>query len=55
MKKQKGKLIVIDGSDGSGKATQVDLLIKRLKKDGYKLKMVDFPEPLTPINIFNCR
>ena len=46
MKKQntKGKFIVIDGTDGSGKATQVDLLINRLKKDGYKVKMVDFPE-----------
>lgn len=46
MKKQKikGKLIVIDGTDGSGKATQVDLLIKRLKNDGYEVRMVDFPE-----------
>lgn len=39
-----GKLIVIDGTDGSGKATQVDLLSKRLKKDGHTVKMVDFPE-----------
>lgn len=39
----KGKLIVIDGIDGSGKATQVDLLAKRLKKDGVKLKTIDFP------------
>jgi dTMP kinase len=44
MKKQKGKLIVIDGTDGSGKATQVALLEKHLKKDGYKVKIVDFPE-----------
>ena len=44
MKKQKGKLIVIDGTDGSGKATQVDLLMKRLKGDGYTVKTVDFPE-----------
>lgn len=42
--KQKGKLIVIDGTDGSGKATQVALLMKRLKKEGYMVKMVDFPE-----------
>lgn len=41
---KKGKLIVIDGTDGSGKATQVDLLSKRLKKEGYKVKIVDFPE-----------
>lgn len=41
---KKGKLIVIDGTDGSGKATQVDLLMKRLKKEGRTVKMVDFPE-----------
>jgi dTMP kinase len=40
----KGKLIVIDGTDGSGKATQVDLLTKRLKKEGHTVKVVDFPE-----------
>lgn len=43
MKKYKGKLIVIDGTDGSGKATQVALLTKHLKKDGYIVKIVDFP------------
>lgn len=41
---KKGKLIVIDGTDGSGKATQVALLEKRLKKEGYTVKVVDFPE-----------
>lgn len=41
---KKGKLIVIDGTDGSGKATQTDLLIKHLKKDGKKVKVVDFPD-----------
>jgi len=41
---KKGKLIVIDGTDGSGKATQTGLLIKHLKRDGYKVKVVDFPE-----------
>lgn len=40
----KGKLIVIDGTDGSGKATQTELLIKQLKKDGKKVMVVDFPE-----------
>jgi dTMP kinase len=43
-KKYKGKLIVIDGTDGSGKATQVALLTKHLRKEGYKVKIVDFPE-----------
>jgi dTMP kinase len=39
----KGKLIVIDGIDGSGKATQVKLLTERLKKEGVKVKTIDFP------------
>jgi len=40
---KKGKLIVIDGMDGSGKKTQADLLIKRLKKEKKKAVLVDFP------------
>ena len=44
MKSKRGRLIVIDGTDGSGKATQVALLAKRLKKEGYTVKLVDFPE-----------
>jgi dTMP kinase len=44
IKNKKGKLIVIDGTDGSGKATQVALLAKRLKNEGYTIKTVDFPE-----------
>ena len=39
-----GKFIVIDGTDGSGKATQVKLLAERLKKEGKKVEIVDFPE-----------
>lgn len=42
--KSKGKLIVIDGSDGSGKATQSKLLVKELKKRGHRVKLVDFPQ-----------
>lgn len=41
---KKGRLIVIDGTDGSGKATQIELLKKRLTKEGYAVKIVDFPE-----------
>ncbi|MDD3487593.1 MAG: thymidylate kinase [Candidatus Moranbacteria bacterium] len=40
----KGKFIVIDGTDGSGKATQTQILVKRLKKEGYKVATVDFPQ-----------
>ena len=42
-KAKKGKFIVIDGIDGSGKATQVALLKKRLQKAGHKVKTIDFP------------
>ncbi len=41
---QKGKFIVIDGTDGSGKATQVELLAKALRVEGKKVQIVDFPE-----------
>jgi len=44
MPKTKGKFIVIDGTDGSGKATQTKLLIKRLQKAGIKVKIEDFPQ-----------
>ncbi|XLQ20362.1 MAG: dTMP kinase [Candidatus Moraniibacteriota bacterium] len=43
MKKRKGRLIVIDGSDGSGKATQTKLIVKKLKKDGVNVRTMDFP------------
>lgn len=40
----KGKFIVIDGTDGSGKATQTAILEKRLRREGYKVKKIDFPQ-----------
>jgi dTMP kinase len=40
----KGKLIVIDGTDGSGKATQTKLLMNRLESAGYKVRVEDFPQ-----------
>lgn len=44
MKKgQKGSLIVIDGSDGSGKATQTKLLVEALEEAGENVKSIDFP------------
>jgi dTMP kinase len=39
-----GKLIAIDGTDGSGKATQTALLIEELRVEGYKVEMADFPQ-----------
>lgn len=41
---KKGKFIVIDGTDGSGKATQTKLLYDSLIKEGIKVKKIDFPQ-----------
>ena len=41
---KKGKLIVIEGTDGSGKATQIELLSKRLSREGYRTAVADFPQ-----------
>ncbi len=38
-----GKLFVIEGGDGAGKTDQVDLLVAKLKKEGYKVASADFP------------
>jgi len=39
-----GKLIVFDGIDGSGKATQSLLLLRRLKKEGKRVRRIEFPQ-----------
>jgi dTMP kinase len=41
--KKRGKFIVLEGIDGSSKNTQYFLLQKRLKKEGYKYLVADFP------------
>ena len=38
------KFIVIDGTDGSGKGTQISLLEAELKACGYSVLLVDFPQ-----------
>ena len=38
-----GKLIVIDGTDGSGKETQMNILQENLKKNNIEFKKVSFP------------
>lgn len=43
LKTRKGKLIVIEGGDGSGKTTQADLLITYLSQKKVPVKLVDFP------------
>lgn len=39
----KGKLIVIEGSDGSGKQTQSILLYEKMKSEGRNVRLVSFP------------
>jgi len=40
----KGKFIVIDGTDGSGKTVQTKLLYDRLMSAGFSVEMADFPQ-----------
>lgn len=40
----KGKLIVIEGLDGSGKATQTGLLYRALEKSGTAVRKISFPD-----------
>ena len=40
----KGKFIVIDGTDGSGKATQAGLLAEKIKKEKFSVELADFPQ-----------
>lgn len=44
VQKRRGKLIVIDGGDGSGKTTQAKLLVVYLKKEKIPVKYIDFPQ-----------
>ncbi len=44
MNLQKGKLIVVEGTDGSGKTVQSNLLMKKLSKKGHQTQMTDFPQ-----------
>lgn len=41
---KRGKLIVIDGSDGTGKATQTKYLAERLRKEKIPFETLDFPQ-----------
>ena len=38
-----GKIIVIEGTDCSGKETQSKMLVEKLKEKGYKVKRMSFP------------
>lgn len=45
----KGKIIVIEGTDKAGKGTQSRLLMNALKLSGKICKMMDFPDYTTPV------
>ena len=38
-----GKLIVLEGTDGSGKATQARMMGQRLQREGIAFREIDFP------------
>jgi dTMP kinase len=40
----RGKFIVIDGTDGSGKTTQLEILKDKLESEGHEVKVADFPQ-----------
>lgn len=44
----KGNLIVIEGTDCSGKETQSNLLIEKLKSDGVRIEKFSFPNYNSP-------
>lgn len=52
MAQRKGIFIVLEGTDGSGKGTQVDLLVRRLEKEGYPVAKFDFPQYEKPSSHF---
>lgn len=45
---KKGKLIVIDGLDGSGKSTQLEIVQKKLEDMGVPVKTISFPDYESP-------
>lgn len=52
MKIKRGKFIVIEGADGSGKGTQTKLIVERLKKEGVQVEAMDFPQYDSPSSLF---
>lgn len=43
-----GKLFVIDGTDGSGKQTQLEKLMQRFKQEGIEFQKISFPRYENP-------
>ncbi|MBI1857395.1 FAD-dependent thymidylate synthase [Candidatus Saccharibacteria bacterium] len=47
-----GLMLVIEGTDGSGKGTQFQLLADHLQKEGYDVATFDFPQYEQPSSFF---
>ena len=51
MSKKKGKLIVLDGTDGSGKSTQFKMLTERMSAEGVNYTDIKFPVYDSPASV----
>ncbi|MDD3434343.1 MAG: Thymidylate kinase [Parcubacteria group bacterium ADurb.Bin305] len=51
-KRQKGRLIALEGIDGCGKSTQIKLLKQTLRRKGYHVKFIDLPSHGEPSAYF---
>lgn len=49
---RRGAFFVIEGTDGSGKGTQCEVLTQRLKDEGYDVASFDFPQYGLPSSYF---
>lgn len=47
-KMEKGKIITLEGTDGSGKRTQTDLLLERFRAEEIPVEIMSFPRYDTP-------
>lgn len=47
----RGKLIVLEGTDGAGKATQARLMAQRLEREDVRFREVDFPRYGSPFAV----
>ena len=52
MNARRGKFIVIEGTDGSGKSEQFKRLVSRLRRAGFRVATVDFPQYARPSSYF---
>lgn len=52
MSSKEGLFLVVEGTDGSGKGTQVEILKKRFVDEGYDVEVFDFPQYSHPSSYF---